>query len=87
MAGFFDCSFARVAVKLSFQNANGKPVMDKADRLNNYLRRFEDHEDSFGVSLHAFTAKSKVLIRSFNLWKNDKEKKEKYMDHFSEKAC
>ena len=83
MAGLIDCSFARVAVKQSFQETNGKPIMDKAVRLENYLRAFgEDYKVHFTVSQKLFAAKSKVLVRSFNLWKH-KEEKQRYMNHFS----
>ena len=85
MAGFFDCGFSRVAVKLSYQDSNGKPVMNKQLRYERYQAYFgENCDESFIINNNLFNARSTNLLKAFKMM--DSSEKAKYMEHFSSAA-
>lgn len=84
MAGYFQCGFARVAVKLSYGD-NGKPVMNKQTRYENYIAHFGGTcDESFKIGNNSFNARSPNLLKAIKNWKA--VEKEKYMKHFSSAA-
>ena len=87
MAGFFDCGFARVAVKQSFKKQNGKSEIDKAKRLASYHAFFGGkNEDNFRVNQKVFNKRSPTLVNCFNKWLKNPVEKSNYMEHFSSKS-
>ena len=87
MAGFFDCGFARVAVKQSFKKQNGKSEMDKAKQLASYHAFFGGkNEDNFRVNQKVFNKRSPTLVNCFNEWLKNPVEKSNYIEHFSSKS-
>lgn len=83
MAGVFECGFARVAVKVSFQEVKSK---DKAKKYERYLSFFEDeYKENFAVTQKTFTKRSTILLKMLKNWAKS-EDKPKYMEHFSSKS-
>ena len=81
MAGFFSCSFARVAAKNSVYDENGKVLRDKSTRFEKFLRTFADNKEAFAVSQKTFDKRLPVLLKNFDKWRG--EDKRKFLEHFS----
>ena len=83
MAGVFECGFARVAVKETY---NDLKVKDEGKRLERYLSFFEEpYKENFTVTQKTFSKRSRILVSTFNKWLKSDDKP-KYIEHFSHKA-
>lgn len=81
MAGFFNCSFARVAARSSVFDENGKVLRDKSARLQKFLSTFTDNKEAFAVTQNIFDKRLPVLLKNFDKWRG--EDKSRYLEHFS----
>ena len=81
MAGFFSCSFARVAAKNSMYDENGKVLRDKGSRLEKFLRTFAENKVAFSVCQKTFDKRLPVLLKNFDKWRD--EDKKRFLEHFS----
>ena len=84
MAGFFNCSFARVAARNSVYDENGKVQRDKSTRLQKFSSTFEGNREAFAVTQNTFDKRLPVLLKNFHKWRG--EDKSKYLEHFSSTA-
>ena len=84
MAGFFNCSFARVAARNSVYDENGKFQREKSTRLQKFLSTFASNREAFAVTQNAFDKRLPALLQNFHKWRG--EDKTKYLEHFSSTA-
>ena len=81
MAGFFSCSFARVAAKNSVYDVNGKVLCDKGSHLEKFLRTFAENKEAFSVIQKTCDKRLPVLLKNFDKWQA--EDKRRFLKHFS----
>ena len=80
---FFNCGFARIAVKESFHKVGSASVKtDPSVKWKNYLAAFEgDSQEVFAVERSTYVEKSKAICSSFR--KMNSKARAQYQDTFS----
>ena len=84
MSEYFNCGFARVAVRESIFKGDGTVEKDNKKRIASFLAKFQGSvQDKFHVIPKQYNKASKKLLTTFNSWSTYGGSKEQYISHFS----